>query len=110
MKTARQKSVLYMSQTRSLGKKLPDEEEKLGKRDGSLTLTVGIGEKQENNGESPAGPKQSGIQLLVDTAVAGALVEIGVQVDEDFLPSFKWMRMICLWMRRFLHTVYYYVY
>ena len=67
-----------MSQTRSRGAQLSDEKEKLGKWDGSLMLTVGIDGKQEKYRESPAGPEQSRIQLLVDTAAAGTLMEISL--------------------------------
>ena len=41
-------------------------------------LTVSVNKKQQKDGESPAGPVQSGKELLVDTAVAGTLVETGV--------------------------------
>ena len=44
---------------------------------------------QLKNGESPAGPEQSGQKLLVETAVEGTLVNAGVQVDEDSLPCLK---------------------
>ena len=44
---------------------------------------------QLKNGDSPAGPEQSGQKLLVDTAVESTLVHAGVQVDEDSLPSLK---------------------
>ena len=52
-----------MSKTWSPGTKLPDEEEKLGKRDGLLTLPIGINEKQEKDGELLAGPDQFGQTL-----------------------------------------------
>ena len=42
---------------------------------------------QLEDGDSPAKPEQSGQQLLVDIAVEGTLVNVGVQVDKDSLPG-----------------------
>ena len=58
---------------------LPNEEEqKAGKWDEQLTLTVGVNEMQCKNGESPAGPEKSGEKLLAETAVEGTLVNASV--------------------------------
>ena len=82
--------MFYLSKNWSPGEKLPNEEEqKAGKWDEQLTLTVGVNEMQFKNGESPAGPEKSGEKLLVETAVEGTLVHAGVQVDEDSLPGLK---------------------
>ena len=63
--------MFYLQETWSLSVKLPYEKEKLGKWDGSLVLTIGANEKQEKDGDAPAGPKKSGQIVLVDTAVEG---------------------------------------
>ena len=42
---------------------------------------------QLEDGDSPAGPEQSGQQWLVDTTVESTLVNASVQVDEDSLPG-----------------------
>ena len=79
-----------MSKTWSPSEKLSNEEEqKARKRDEQLTLTVGVNEVQLKNGESPAGPVQSGEKFLVETAAEGTLVHTGVQVDENSLPGLK---------------------
>ena len=80
--------MFHMSKTWSPGTKLPHkEEQKAGKRDEQLTLTVGINEVQLEDGNSPPGPEQSGQQWLVDTIVESTLVNAGVKVDEDSLPD-----------------------
>ena len=67
-----------LPQTWSSCAQLPNEGKELGKRDGSLTLTVGVNKRQEKDGGTPAEPAQSGVKLLVDTAVDGILVDTGV--------------------------------
>ena len=84
------KSLFHLQETWSSGKKLPNEEEqKAGKRDEQLTLTVGVNEVQWKDGDSPTEPERSGQKLLVDTAVEETLVHAGVQVDEDSLPGLE---------------------
>ena len=70
-----------MSQTGSRGMQLSNEEEKLAKWDGSFTLTIGVNEKQKEDGESPTGPEQFGLTLLVEIAITRTHVNTGVQVD-----------------------------
>ena len=65
-------------QTWSSCAQLPNEKKELGKWDGSLTLTVGVTKRQEKDGVTPVEPVQSGVQLLVDTEVAGILVDTGM--------------------------------
>ena len=50
-----------MSKTWSPGAKLPHKEkQKTGKWDEQLALTIGVNELQLEDGDSPAGPEQSG--------------------------------------------------
>ena len=51
----------------------------------SVTLTVAVTKRQEKDGVTLAKPVQSGVKLLVDTAVDGILVDTSMQVDEDSL-------------------------
>ena len=74
-----------MQETWSYSQKLPSKEEKLGKRDGTLTLTVGINAGQEKDGDAPARPAKSRKKELVETAVEEKLADASVQVDEDSL-------------------------
>ena len=64
-----------------------EKEKELGKRDGSLALTVGANEGQLQDGDAPAGPVKSGQSVLVETAIEEMNEEKGVQVDEDSLPG-----------------------
>ena len=69
------------------GSKLLSEEEKLGKRDGTLTLTVGVNAVQGKDGDAPAEPTKSGQNELVEAAIEEKLADASVQVDEDSLPG-----------------------
>ncbi|MCV6576877.1 MAG: hypothetical protein OIF58_14195 [Cohaesibacter sp.] len=53
--------MFHLQETWSSGKKLPNkEEQKAGKQDEQLTLTVGVNEVQWKGGDSPAEPERSG--------------------------------------------------
>ena len=67
-----------MQETWSYSQKLPSEEEKLGKRDGTLTLTVGINAGQEKDGDAPARLAESRKKELVETAVEEKLADASV--------------------------------
>ena len=70
--------------------KLPAEETQFGKRDGTLTLTVGVNAYPGKDGDTPADPAKSGQTKLGDAAVEETTcVDAGVQVEEDSLPGFK---------------------
>ena len=78
-----------MQEARSHREKLPAEETQFGKRDGTLTLTVGVNEYPCTDGDAPADPEGSGPTKLGDAAVEEATcVDAGVQVEEDSLPGF----------------------
>ena len=79
--------MFHLQETWSYRQKLSYEKEKLGKRDGTLMLTVGVDAVQEKDGDTPAGPAESGQQELVETAVEEKLADASVQVDEDSLPG-----------------------
>ena len=79
--------MFYVQETWSHGTKLPDEKETLGKRDGSLVLTVGTNAKYKKDVDSLAEPEGSGQTVLVDAAVEETRVDACVQVDEDSLPG-----------------------
>ena len=64
-----------------------EKEKELGKRDGSLALTVGANKGQLQDGDTPAEPVKSGQCVLVDPAVEEMNEEKGVQVDEESLPG-----------------------
>ena len=70
--------------------KLPAKETQFGKRDGTLTLTVGVNAYPGKDGDAPADPAKSGQTKLGDAAVEETTcVDAGVQVEEDSLPGFK---------------------
>ena len=76
-----------MQETWSYSQKLPSKEEKLGKRDGTLMLTVGVNAVQGKDGDASAEPAESGQNELVEAAVEEKLADASVQVDEDSLPG-----------------------
>ena len=79
--------MFHLQETWSYSQKLPYEKEKLGKRDGTLTLTVDVDAVQEKDGDALAGPAESRPKESVETAVEEKLADAGVQVDEDSLPG-----------------------
>ena len=52
--------MFHLQETWSYSQKLPSKEEKLGKRDGTLMLTVGVNAGQGKDGDAPAEPAESG--------------------------------------------------
>ena len=74
--------MFHLQKAGPYSEKLPAQKEELGKRDGTLTLTVGVNENQLKDGDAPADPEKSGQTELGDAAVEETCEDVGVQVDE----------------------------
>ena len=70
--------MFHLQETWSYSQKLPSKEEKLGKRDGTLTLTFGVNAGQEKDGDAPARPAKSRKKELVETTIEEKLADASV--------------------------------
>ena len=70
--------MFHLQETWSYSQKLPSKEEKLGKQDGTLTLTVGVNAGQGKDGDAPVEPAESGHKELVEAAIEEKLADASV--------------------------------